>query len=190
MSGSLLGGSPGEPHRADLPADLAAGLLVRREAYVVISNRPSEAIALTAGHAPLVESVLCQALPHKSFGNRRPPRERRRLLIGRSTGAAEGQPILPTTDRTRSMKTAGRSAMVVRDHYHAPPRSGFVVGINVVAHPCPPDLARVLRLGGDPGRRNTIAHSSASTHPQNAGWCAEPINALCRWILLCREVQE
>jgi len=151
---------------------------------VVISDLPSE-----AKHAPLVESVLCQAHAHKSSVNRRPPREKWGLLIRRSAEAAEWQPILSTTYRIRSMKTAERNAMVVSDDYHAPPRSGFVVGINVVAHPCPPDLARVLRLGDDLGR-NTVAHSSASTHSPNARWCAESIDALRRWILLCSEVQE
>src|SRR5664279_4122623 len=73
-----------------------------------------------------------------------------------------------TTYEIRSMKTAARNAMVVNDDYHAKPRSGVVVGINIIAHPCPPDFARVLRLGDDLGQRNKVAHSSASTRSQNA----------------------
>jgi len=36
---------------------------------MVISDLPSETIALTAKHASLVESVLCQALTHRSIGD-------------------------------------------------------------------------------------------------------------------------
>ncbi len=157
---------------------------------MVISARPSEALTFTVRDAPLAGSNLCQALPYRSFGDRRRPREKWYLQIGRSTGTAEWQSGLLITRKVLSMNTAARNAMVVSDDYHAQLRSGLVAGIYIVARSCPPKLARVLRLGDDPVRRNTIAHSSASTHSQNAGRCAEPINALRRWVLLCSKVQE
>jgi hypothetical protein len=54
---------------------------------MVISDLLSETLGLTAKHAPAVESVPCQAFPHRCFGDRKRRFKEQVRDMGDSTNA-------------------------------------------------------------------------------------------------------
>lgn len=87
---------------------------------MVISERRSEAIALTAKHFPLDKSVPRQALLQNSLGDRTPSCEKLQLLADHYPGPAEGQPQRAETRspsaRTSVSEAANRLSEDVYDH--------------------------------------------------------------------------